>query len=216
MRKLKLQRRHVQASSAKGRKRVEEILNAARDILVEEGYPALSMRKVAAKCDITVGNLSYYFASRQDLLNDLVDAVIRGYIGWWDDIMADTSLSAEEQFTAIIRFIIEDLSTKETTRFFPELWALSNHEKFADKAMDYIYDLERKMLIEMIGRINSTLSPHHKEVLAVYMSSAMEGHTVFIGYGKKWNKYTNQTANLAAYTYLSLVKNITETEIDGL
>lgn len=216
MRQLRPQQRHEKASSEKGQKRVELILNAARDILVEEGYPSLSMRKIATRADITVGNLQYYFSSKIDLLNDLVDAIIKGYVGWWDEIMADDTLTPEDQFANIIRFIIKDLTTKETTRFFPELWALANHEQFAEDAMEYVYNLEREMLIEMIGRLNPTLSTEDKNILAVYISSAMEGHTVFIGYGKKWNKYADATANLAIKGYISLIKSVTSDEIHAI
>lgn len=49
MRELKIQQRHVGATSNKGRRRVSEILHAARDIVVEESAAKLTMRKVAAR-----------------------------------------------------------------------------------------------------------------------------------------------------------------------
>lgn len=117
MRELKIQRRHEGATSSKGRQRVSEILHAARDIVVEESAAKLTMCKVAARCGITVGNVSYYFPNKQALLNDLCDAVVQGYSEDWDEIMADTSVTREEQLIGVTRHIMEDLKTRDTTHF---------------------------------------------------------------------------------------------------
>lgn len=213
MRQLKIRHLHKKASSKKGQNTVAAILTAARNLVVEEGYPSLSMRAIAARCDMKVGNLTYYYASKTELLGDLVDAVIQGYVGWWDEVMADTSLSVDQQFLTILSFIMEDLTAPETTGFFPELWARANHEKFAAEAMDYLYQLEHDMLVEMIGRVNPNLELEDKKILAVHMLSSMEGHTVFIGHRKKWNRYAQQTANIVVRNYLTLAKTITHEEI---
>ncbi|WP_417451417.1 TetR/AcrR family transcriptional regulator [Kordiimonas sp.] len=215
MRTLTLQGRHEKASSRKGRKRVEVILNTARDILIDEGYAALSMRRIAKMSGITVGNLSYYYTSKQDLVQDLLEAVIQGYMGWWDDIMADDSLTPEQQFAKIISFIIDDLTTKETTHFFPELWALANHEPFAQEAMNTMYGHVRDMLMEMAQRINPALSVSEREILAVFMSSSFEGHTMFLGYGRRWSDRTPQISHIAIRSFLHLIKTATPENING-
>lgn len=216
MRQLKIQQRHERASSPKGRDRVERILNAARDLLVQEGYASLSMRKIAARCDMTVGNLSYYYASKTDLLSDLIDAITQGYVGWWDEVMADESLSAEEQFVSILRFIMDDLAAPETTGFFTELWAMANHEEFARVAMDNVYRYEYDMFEEMIRRLNPAIEAEDRTILAIHMQAAIEGHTVFVGYRKKWTKYIGQTSNLIIRSYLHMIKTITHEEIHDL
>jgi AcrR family transcriptional regulator len=52
----------------KGQKRRAEIVSLGRDILIEEGYDAFVLRTVAARAEITLGNLQYYFPMREDLL----------------------------------------------------------------------------------------------------------------------------------------------------
>ncbi len=216
MRTLKLQRRHERATSRKGRERVSQILHAARDILIEEGYHNLSMRKIAARCGITVGNLSYYYSSKQALLHDLLDAVIQGYIEDFDEIMADASLSHEEQFEAILRFIMEDLTTKETTHFFPELWALANHDPVAAQGMEYVYAKERATFVELIGRINPDLPPEDREIVALFISASIEGMTVFIGHERAWRHRAAQTINLATRHFLDLVRRVRHEDIAEL
>lgn len=57
----------------KGELRRAEILAVARKLLVEEGYDCFVMREIAGRTGIMLGNLQYYYASRDDLL----EAVIR-------------------------------------------------------------------------------------------------------------------------------------------
>jgi AcrR family transcriptional regulator len=57
----------------KGERRRAEILAAARRVLVAEGYDRFVLREIAARVGIMLGNLQYYFATRDDLL----EAVIR-------------------------------------------------------------------------------------------------------------------------------------------
>ena len=58
----------------KGHATREQILHAALVILIKEGYTALSMRRVAAACDMKLGNLTYHFRTREDLVRELLDA----------------------------------------------------------------------------------------------------------------------------------------------
>ncbi len=60
------------SATGKGDRRRGEILGAARAILVEQGYDRFVMREVAARVGVTLGNLQYYFATRDDLLEAVV------------------------------------------------------------------------------------------------------------------------------------------------
>jgi AcrR family transcriptional regulator len=213
--KLKIQGRHEGATSDKGRRRVSEILHAARDIVINESAARLTMRKVAAHCGITVGNVSYYFPSKQALLHDLCDAVVQGYAEDWAEIVEDVSLTPEERLVRVTRDIMEDLTTRGTTHFFPELWVMALHDPVAADSMEYIYAIERAVFVKLIGQINPALSDEEQEILALYISSAMEGMTVFIGHERKWRSRAAETINVATKTFLDLVVNATSEDIHG-
>jgi len=57
---------------SKGEQRQAEILEAARRVLVEEGYDRFILREVAGRVGVTVGHLQYYYATRDDLLEAIV------------------------------------------------------------------------------------------------------------------------------------------------
>lgn len=206
MRQLKLQGGYENATSAKGQKRVEEILYAARDILIDEGFQGLTMRKIARRCDMSVGNVAYYFEGKEQLLQELLRAIITGYMRDFEPILEDPDKTAEEQFTEIVSFIIRDLRTKETTRFFPELWARANHDPEAQRGLEYVYTWERGILQQLVARVNPSLSESDQKRIALFMSAAMEGHTMFVGFEKPFIGDVDGQAELAAKAFLHLVK----------
>lgn len=61
-------------SGQKGEHRRAEILAAARRLLVDEGYDRFVLRDIAARVGVMLGNLQYYYATRDDLLEALIRA----------------------------------------------------------------------------------------------------------------------------------------------
>jgi AcrR family transcriptional regulator len=57
--------------TSKGLQRREEILAAARKRLIEEGYNHFVLREIAAQCGMSIGNLQYYFRTRERLLEEV-------------------------------------------------------------------------------------------------------------------------------------------------
>lgn len=51
----------------------EKILNAALDVLLQEGFPALTQTRVAEVAGVRQGLLTYHFPTRSDLLKAVVD-----------------------------------------------------------------------------------------------------------------------------------------------
>lgn len=56
----------------KGEAKRREILQAALDIFAAEGYRGTSLRKVAARCELSLPGLMHYFASKEDLLTQVL------------------------------------------------------------------------------------------------------------------------------------------------
>jgi len=54
----------------------ERILEAALDVIVQEGYPALTMRRIASKIGMTAPNIYNYYQSKDELY---ISLVIRGF-----------------------------------------------------------------------------------------------------------------------------------------
>jgi hypothetical protein len=113
--------------------------------------------------------------------------------------------SPEDRFIAVIEYLIEDLNTQRTTRFFPEIWALANHDDYADELMADMYAKERKALYELIQAINPVLNKQQTNGLALFISSSIEGMTMFVGAGKKQEGALQAMKNIACKSFLHLI-----------
>lgn len=54
----------------------EEILDASKDLLLEDGFSKLSMRKIAGRVNITATSIYLYFQNKDDLLLALIEESI--------------------------------------------------------------------------------------------------------------------------------------------
>ncbi|MEL7016025.1 MAG: TetR family transcriptional regulator [Pseudomonadota bacterium] len=60
-------------ATAKGEHRKSIILDRARDVLIRDGFAKFTVRDVAAAAGISLGNLQYYFPSRDDLVASVIE-----------------------------------------------------------------------------------------------------------------------------------------------
>jgi AcrR family transcriptional regulator len=191
----------------KGRETRELILRTALAILIEEGWHAMSMRRVAGECGMKLGNLTYHYRTREDLARELLDAVISGYEREFDAIVYRPGLSPEQRLERYCRFVLDDIPTKKTTRFFPEVWALSNHDPFIHDRMHELYARARAPLHDIIAAMRPDLDAGVRDTLALVISSAIEGTTMFAGYEKPFVGRMDQIRHIAITGFVDLVRN---------
>ena len=195
------------ATHEKGITRLISILDAAREVLMAAGYGGFTMRKVASRAGITIGNLNYYYRAKEDLLRDLLEYVINDYLEEFERRREIAGQSPEKQLLAVLKFWIDDLNTPETTSFFPELWALGNHDPYIAELIDDLYSKARLPLNELIPQINPTLTRKEAERMALYMCAAMEGLTVFVGNDKSWANQLEEIKRITIRNFLDMIKN---------
>ncbi len=213
MKSINLQNRPGTGAYNKGQERIEQILSSARDILIDQGYSGLTMRKIATAVGITIGNLHYYYPSKKDLLADLLDRVIDAYMEAFSHARVSAGSSPLHQFEAMISFIIEDLTTYETTNFFPELWALANHDEQAAERMHELYRKARLDINDLISIINPELSEQQREEVGLFISASMEGLTPFAGHGKPWASSIPNIKRIAVKSFVNLVTSVRDEDI---
>ncbi len=202
----KQQRRARVATYEKGQARIEEILDAAADVLINQGYKKLTLRQIAMQAGIKVGNLTYYYRTKEALLKDLLEKILFVYLDEMDRIVEASGDSPENRFVAIIEYLIEDLHTQRTTRFFPELWALANHDTYTAELMDNMYAAERRALRKLIEAIKPQLDERQTRQLALFISCSIEGMTMFVGAGKNQENNLQAMKKLACKSFLQLIE----------
>jgi AcrR family transcriptional regulator len=192
----------------KGHETRELILRAALGILINEGYQAMSMRRVATACGFKMGNLTYHFTSREDLVRELLNAVIKSYENAFEEIMHMPGLPPAERLSEICRLILEDIRSKKTTRLFPELWSLSNHDQFVLERVQELYERARKSITDIIAEMRPDLGESRRASLALFISAAMEGLTVFAGYEKPFENKMPELEEISIQAFLGIIDSL--------
>lgn len=198
---------------ARGQDGFEHILRSALTLLVEQGSKALTLRRIAAESGMNLGSLNYYFRSKEDMIRELLNAVISSYEEAFDAIVHEPGTDAEERLELLVTLILEDITTKKTTRFFPELWAMANHDPFVQERMEDLYGRARVSLNELIGEINPALPADEREMLALFISGSMEGLTIFAGYEKPWRPHMPMLEVIAKRAFVHVVRSLRPGEI---
>ncbi len=189
----------------KGEERLKVILRSAEEVLIEHGYHNFSLRKVATKAGISVGNLQYYFPSRDELIDAMMQDVVGEYLIVFEQIRDHDT--PREQLVHIIEEVVLDLNSKRTTLFFPELWSMSNHEAGVNRYMESMYAKYQAVLKDVIMDINPALTDKQAERLSLFIAASIEGHTIFIGYKKPWTQETKPILSISIQSFLWLIEH---------
>lgn len=190
---------------SKGKNTAAEILGAAISVFIEEGYAQFSLRKVAAAAEVKLSNLQHYFPTKDALLEAMMTIEIEAYLATFEEIRSHGT--PEQQLAELVETVVEDLKTKKTTIFFPELWSLSNHHQAITKHMDAMYKKYRLVVKEIIRAINPALTEKQVKHLALFITASLEGHTVFVGYHKPWMRETKAISTIATQSFLWLIRS---------
>ena len=182
------------------------IIQAAIDLLIEEGYHNFSLRKVAMRAGVSIGNLQHHFTSKVNLIALMLDDVISGYLDEFENLIS-TADSPKEQLYRVVQRVVEDLGTKETTMFFPELWSLANHDDAVRDMMHHMYGRYQQIYHRIIRAINPALTEQQIERAGLFFVSSLEGHTMFIGYGKPANDQIKAITEIAYTSFLKIIES---------
>lgn len=197
----------------RGAETVDLILKAALDVLIDEGAAAFTLRRIAARCDMKVGNLSYHFAKKEMLINLMLDDLLDYYERMLDELVRQPGLDPETQLKMMIGICLDDIGSKRTTHLFTELWALSNHNEFVADRVAAFYRTVHGQWAAAIAPLNPRLSPADVDVVARFISASLEGTTIFAGHGKAWAAQMPQIKAIATISLVHLAKTITPDDI---
>lgn len=161
------------AVRSKGQKTRQDILDKAAEVLVSKGYDALVLREIAPLVGIKLGNLQYYFPTREDLMV----AVIEDYHAKLNEEMEELYNSRQTPKTkllSMVNFYIKGWSTKEAFLYFLII-GLSVHNKKIRKAKIQIYQAFYERLENIIQAVAPGLTPLQRRQKARLITTLLDG-----------------------------------------
>lgn len=168
----------------KGNSTVIRILEEAKNILVEDGFLGLSFRAIAKRTGTTVGNVGYYYGTKDDLMVDLAEYI---FDKWEMRVQRDMPSSLTEElarFRYFIRSMIDQNKQRKTTFLLLEMWAMANRSHAVSRMMDTFYGRLRGSIDRMIADLNPTMTAETRALRAALITTQIEGLMVLLGPGK--------------------------------
>ena len=116
------------------------ILNVAMELFAEKGFEGSSIRDLAARADVNVAMVNYYFGSKEKLFESMVALKASYTRGVLDEIVKNQQLSYIEKIDAIIDTYIDRLfHNRVFHRVIHQEMMLSQRESLQQAIADTIY-----------------------------------------------------------------------------
>lgn len=183
------------------------IVDVAREILATNGLERFVLREIAKRADIQLGNLQYYFPTREDLL----EAVIR------EEFQHNLGAVAELQDNAVnLRDYLEKFTTMLVSEYtgiggniWPVLTVLHLHNRRFRHLSEEIYQQHFDVIIDGMRHFgvtgnSATLREKARLITAVIDGASLQAHTgPHSSKSRDWRSLCNHTMKLA----VSIAKN---------
>lgn len=173
-------RKKSSETTEKGLERARQILSRAHEIFAEEGYGALSMRRVALHLGVTLGSVQHYYKTKEDLLEAMLLRMLHEYQSDVDRIDAEmATVSPDERFRARMRYFIASVLSPTGRGTFAELYALSARHPYAARIMDRMFAQARRSIRRSIRGMVEGVSERELTLRSASIIAQLMGITFF-------------------------------------
>ncbi len=168
-------------ATEKGNDRIRSILEEAKNVLVQKGFSGLSFRTIAKRAGVTVGNVTYYFSTKDHLMVELAGYIFDRWDARFHRNLPKTVTAKMDIFLYSVRYMIEENKRVRSSTLLLEMWAMANRSTPVMRMLDIFYAKMRSWIEEMLADINPTLSVRKRRLRAALITSQIEGLMILIG-----------------------------------
>ncbi|WP_019140961.1 TetR/AcrR family transcriptional regulator [Noviherbaspirillum massiliense] len=166
----------ISQTTDRGHARASEILAAAHEVFVRDGYGGFSVRSVAAQLGMSLSNIQHYYPSKDHLVQAMLLSAAARYQTVIDEIVAGMPEASQlERFMAAMEMFLADARQPMVGRTLVQMWAAALVDPLAAKTLAKIQRRERKTILELIRGISSELSDAECEARAALIVAQIEG-----------------------------------------
>ena len=172
-----------QPATLKGASTRERILIGARTQLMEHGYEAFVMRELAESLGMKLGNLQYYFKTRESLVFHVIELEAAK-----DVEVIESHLQAGGSPMAAFSAVVNELVTRwrgSTGVLFSTLTALSMHNTSFRQLYIDIYSRFYAALEKLVHEVNPALSDEENTMRVRLIASLIDGSSMQIQVGDR-------------------------------
>jgi AcrR family transcriptional regulator len=168
-------------ATEKGSERIRSIPEEAKNALVEEGFSGLSFRTIAKRAGVTVGNVTYYFPTKDHLMEELAEYIFDRWEARFHRDLPTTLTAKVDIFLYSIRYMIEENKRVKSQSLLLEMWAMANRSTSVMRMLDTFYTKMRLWIEDMLLGINPALPVGKRQLRAALITCQIEGLIILIG-----------------------------------
>ena len=162
-----------------GEERKHEILDIAKELFIEKGYENTSIVNILEKVGIAKGTLYYYFTSKEEILDAIIDRISEKIFYKAQEISKDPSLSVQEKILGVVMSLnIEDDKEKKIVNNIHNPQNLLMHQKQFDSIIDNVVPILTKVICEGIekGIFNTDYPLETVEMILIYTQTVFDSN----------------------------------------
>jgi AcrR family transcriptional regulator len=149
--------------------------------LLEHGNAGVTMRKVAEKAGISLGNVTYHFPTKRHLLLSLIGGLTVEYEDHFNKILDIITPDPKLTSDKLVRWLLADAAEFETMAIMRELWAMSLHDDVIRDRVDDFYDRHMSDVSARLQELFPELGPQAAAEYVQTLAMLSEGTTVLYG-----------------------------------
>jgi AcrR family transcriptional regulator len=155
------------------------LLTAAKQLIGEHGYAGTSVRDLAAASGTNLAAVSYYFGSREELLDQ---AVLESFLEWTDRLgraaRADSDAGPTAQIVALVHALLEELPENQPlfAAFLEALLRARRSPQLQGQLAEH-YAEQRRRVGELVGAepAGGEIADRMVEVIASLLIAVVDG-----------------------------------------
>jgi AcrR family transcriptional regulator len=168
-------------ATVKGVETARYILEQTKNILSQDGFSAISIRKVAERCNISPGHVTYYFKTKEILFEELAQYIFERWTRHFDARKPRSVVGAEQTFVFSIEYMIAENKRPKTMTMLLEMWAMSNHSPAVGRMMDMFYGHMRAWIETLLLDLNPHQAGETRRRRAALITCQIEGLMILLG-----------------------------------
>lgn len=154
-------------------------------LFIREGAAAFSARRVAKEAKLSLGSVQHVFPTTDALLVAMLEYVVTSYDDAYARMSKDLPLSLQARWDAVVDYLLQDICSHDTRRFFLGFWALSCHNRVAGTLLQQAYAYHLKNLGGFIAALRPDLGEAQCHLLATQVAVLIDGSMIFTAPGTK-------------------------------
>jgi AcrR family transcriptional regulator len=159
----------------KGAERIADIVKVGAEILLEEGFPALTKRRIAKKLGISHGNVSYYFPTRDALWQAVVDYELKETYQRHNSVLEADPNDPQACFDEVVLSWIDEYKDRIVRIFYSHMIAFAEVNETVAKIRDEIYESFFAQTMTYARALKITASEPELEQRVLEVMVLMEG-----------------------------------------